>query len=64
MIAGVYTVPGDGSVDYPAVLNELKGYVGWAVVEAEQDPLKAPPAKYSALGYANLKRFLVQAGML
>ena len=64
VIAGVYTVPGDGSVDYPAVLKELKGYAGWAVVEAEQDPHKAPPARYAAMGHANLKQFLTDAGMM
>ena len=40
---GVYTVPGDGMVDYAAVFDELKGYSGWVVLEAEQDPKKAPP---------------------
>jgi len=40
VVAGVFTVPGDGSVDYPPVFAELKqrGYQGWFVVEAEQDP--------------------------
>ena len=35
---GVYTVPGDGMVDYAGVFRELHGYSGWVVVEAEQDP--------------------------
>ena len=41
---GVFTVPGDGSVDYPAVLAPIAraGYRGWLVVEAEQDPAVAP----------------------
>ena len=38
VVAGVFTVPGDGMVDFPAVLAELPGYDGWLVVEAEQDP--------------------------
>jgi len=42
---GVFTIPGDGSVDFPAIFAELDrfGYGGWLVVEAEEDPSKAPP---------------------
>ncbi|MFL5156325.1 MAG: myo-inosose-2 dehydratase [Microvirga sp.] len=64
VIAGVFTVPGDGCVDYPAVLAELSGDVGWAVVEAEQDPEKAHPLTYARMGYANLRRYLAGAGLL
>ncbi|HTN97343.1 MAG TPA: TIM barrel protein, partial [Nordella sp.] len=63
VIAGVYTVPGDGMVDYVAVFKELPGYSGWVVVEAEQDPKKAEPAKYAKLGYDNLVRYLKQGGL-
>ena len=52
VIAGVYTVPGDGMVDFAAVLRELPGYDGWLVVEAEQDPAKAHPLTYAKMGYA------------
>jgi myo-inosose-2 dehydratase len=62
VVAGVFTVPGDGCVDYPAVLHELPGYSGWAVVEAEQDPAKAHPLTYARMGYANLRRYLSAAG--
>jgi sugar phosphate isomerase/epimerase len=64
VLAGVYTVPGDGAIDYVSVFKELKGYSGWVVVEAEQDPVKAPPAKYARLGYDNLKRFLKDGGLV
>jgi sugar phosphate isomerase/epimerase len=60
---GVYTVPGDGMVDFTSVLKELKGYTGWLVVEAEQDPAKAPPADYVRLGYGNLCKFMHAAGL-
>ncbi len=63
VIAGVFTVPGDGCVDYPAVLREFRGYSGWAVVEAEQDPEKAPPLHYAKMGHANLRRYLADAGL-
>lgn len=52
VIAGVYTVPGDGMVDLASVLRELPGYAGWLVVEAEQDPARANPLHYAKLGHA------------
>jgi len=63
VVEGVYTVPGDGMVDFVALLRELKGYSGWVVVEAEQDPEKANPATYAKLGCDNLKRYLKAAGL-
>ena len=60
---GIYTVPGDGSVDYVSVFKELSGYSGWVVVEAEQDPDKANPLDYAKKGVVNLKRFLAEAGL-
>jgi len=46
---GVFTVPGDGGVDFAPVFKELKkaNYTGWWVVEAEQDPAKANPLEYA-----------------
>jgi inosose dehydratase/3D-(3,5/4)-trihydroxycyclohexane-1,2-dione acylhydrolase (decyclizing) len=64
VVAGVFTVPGDGDVDFPAVLAELPDYAGWLVVEAEQDPEKAPPAAYARLGYDNLSGYARAAGLL
>lgn len=56
VLEGVFTVPGDGCVDYPAVLKPLAaaGYAGWLVVEAEQDPAKAHPLTYARMGHDNL----------
>lgn len=62
VLAGVYTVPGDGAVDYPAVFAELGGYEGWVVVEAEQDPKKANPFDYAKMGYGYLRTELERAG--
>ena len=64
VVAGVFTVPGDGDVDFAAVLAELTGYSGWLVVEAEQDPEKAPPAAYAKLGHDNLQALARAAGLL
>jgi inosose dehydratase len=58
---GIYTVPGDGMVDYPAVLQEFVGYDGWIVIEAEQDPEKANPLVYAKKGMAHLRESLRKA---
>jgi inosose dehydratase len=46
---GVFTVPGDGCVDFTPIFDRLKkaGYSGWWVVEAEQDPAKANSLEYA-----------------
>ena len=46
---GVFTVPGDGMIDFSPIWKEIKdsGYEGWIVVEAEQDPAKANPYEYA-----------------
>ena len=62
VVAGVFTVPGDGSVDFPAVLSELRGYEGWLVVEAEQDPARADPLTYARMGYNYLSAAARLAG--
>jgi inosose dehydratase len=47
---GVFTIPGDGMVDFPAIFAVLAEhrYRGWLVVEAEEDPVQVaalPKAK-------------------
>lgn len=46
---GVFTVPGDGVINYDHVFDKIEtsGYEGWMVVEAEQDPAKANPLEYA-----------------
>jgi inosose dehydratase len=64
VIAGIFTVPGDGSTDYPSILKILadNNYAGWLVVEAEQDPRKAHPLTYARMGFDNLSRMARKAG--
>lgn len=47
--AGVFTVPGDGMIDFAPLFAILKqhDYDGWYIVEAEQDPAKANPLEYA-----------------
>ncbi|VEA73816.1 Inosose dehydratase [Serratia rubidaea] len=42
---GLFTVPGEGVVDYRPVIDFLRAsaYHGWIIIEAEQDPRQAPP---------------------
>lgn len=60
VLKGVFTVPGDGNVDFAAVFAALREYSGWVVLEAEQDPRIAEPSSYAALGYRNLRRLLAE----
>jgi len=61
---GAFTVPGDGSLDFRAIVQRFAdhGYEGWFVVEAEQDPKKNPPLRMAQIGYAELMRDMTAAG--
>ena len=64
VLRGAFTVPGDGSLDYREIARALadEGYEGWFVVEAEQDPAKAPPLEYARIGHRSLVEALDAAG--
>lgn len=64
VIKGAFTVPGDGSLDFEAIVKKLAGYgyEGWFVVEAEQDPKKAPPLRMAEVGHKELMRVMTAAG--
>lgn len=64
VMAGIFTVPGDGAIDYPSILKALADnrYSGWLVVEAEQDPKKAHPLTYAKMGFNNLSHLAREAG--
>lgn len=57
---GVFTVPGDGMIDFKPVFDTLKekGYEGWVLVEAEQDPAKANPFEYALKAMAYMKSIM------
>ena len=64
VVKGVFTVPGDGSLDFSAIVRRLAdhGYEGWFVVEAEQDPKKHPPDVMAKVGFTELARVLGESG--
>ena len=64
VLAGAFTVPGDGALDFNSIVQRLgeTGYEGWFIVEAEQDPVKAPPLEYAKIGYTTLSAALAKAG--
>lgn len=47
--SGVFTVPGDGMINYDPLFKILdeNNYEGWFIVEAEQDPAEANPLEYA-----------------
>lgn len=65
VLAGMFTVPGDGGTDFTAVMKVLAeiGYQGWVIVEAEQDPAVAPPAEYGRIGIRTLSEAAAAAGL-
>ena len=65
VLEGMFTVPGDGDLDFQKVMQALGdiGYSGWIIVEAEQDPAIADPRRYGELGLATLRREAAAAGL-
>ncbi|MDV2682895.1 myo-inosose-2 dehydratase [Alkalihalophilus lindianensis] len=54
---GVFTVPGDGNIDFTEIFICLSNsaYKGWLLVEAEQDPAKANPFEYALIARQYIK---------
>ncbi|MBF0705352.1 myo-inosose-2 dehydratase [Alkalihalobacillus hwajinpoensis] len=54
---GVFTVPGNGDIDFEPVLKSIgeSDYTGWLLVEAEQDPAIANPFEYALMARQYLK---------
>jgi inosose dehydratase len=64
VVKGAFTVPGDGDLDFAAIIARLAehGYQGWFVVEAEQDPKANPPLEMARKGHDELMRVMAAAG--
>lgn len=65
VLEGMFTVPGDGNLDFDAFLRALaaKDYSGWIIIEAEQDPAIADPRQYAELGLRTLRGSATSAGL-
>lgn len=63
-LSGMFTVPGDGCIDFVKVYQFLldADYQGWIVVEAEQDPSIAHPLEYALMArkYIDEKLLVLQ----
>ncbi|MCJ8014105.1 myo-inosose-2 dehydratase [Paenibacillus sp. KQZ6P-2] len=62
--SGVFTVPGNGCLDFEPIFLELvqRGYDGWALLEGEQDPAEHPAYEYARNALAHIE-FLMNKGM-
>jgi inosose dehydratase len=65
VLAGMFTVPGDGRLNFSAVMKALAAieYQGWIIVEAEQDPARAHPRHYALLGLETLREAAAEADL-
>lgn len=57
---GMFTVPGDGYLDFSPLIDfaTTTDYQGWLIVEAEQDPGKAPPKEMAEIAYRHMTHLL------
>src|SRR5699024_1151683 len=62
VLEGVFTVPGDGCIDFKPIISELvkRGYKGWTIVEEEQDPDVAEHYKYAEMAKTYLDKIVNQ----
>jgi inosose dehydratase len=60
VLAGMFTAPGDGDLEWQGVASALRAirYDGWVVVEAEQDPALADPRLYGRIGLETVRGLL------
>lgn len=65
IVDGVFTVPGDGALDFGPVVRALLDvdYRGWWVVEADQDPALADPGRFARMGFDEIAGRLRDHGL-
>ncbi len=58
VMEGVFTVPGDGAIDFAPIFKVLadNDFAGWLMVEAEQDALKANPLQYARMAREYIRK--------
>ncbi|WP_353224592.1 myo-inosose-2 dehydratase [Salinisphaera hydrothermalis] len=64
VVDGVFAIPGDGSLDFDAILARLAatGYDGWLITEAETDPSVSPSWPLAERSYRYLRDTARRAG--
>jgi inosose dehydratase len=57
VLQGMFTVPGDGDLEFLPLFEALSriDYSGWVIVEAEQDPAIANPRAFAQIGLGTLR---------
>lgn len=62
---GMFTVPGNGDLDFAPVAKQIaqKGYDGWVLVEAEQDPTIALPGPMARCAFDHLSSIFGAVGL-
>jgi len=65
VLRGMFTVPGDGDLDFSEVFRSLSeiDYSGWVIIEAEQDPASADPRTYAQFGLSTLRAKAALSGL-
>jgi inosose dehydratase len=63
VVRGMFTVPGDGDLNFQPLFEALSAidYSGWVIVEAEQDPAIADPRAFAMIGLGTLRAEARQA---
>ena len=58
VLQGMFTVPGDGELEFLPLFEALSrmDYSGWVIVEAEQDPAIANPRAFAQIGLGTLRQ--------
>ena len=61
ILSGIFTVPGDGCIDFSSIVKILQQnhYNGWIIVEAEQDPDKADPLHFAISAHNYLDNIII-----
>ncbi|GAA4714693.1 myo-inosose-2 dehydratase [Brevibacillus fulvus] len=64
VLQGLFTVPGDGCIDFVPIFRRLlqSQYAGWVIVEAEQDPAVADPYTYAKMAKDYIEQTLKNVG--
>ncbi|HET7313861.1 myo-inosose-2 dehydratase [Salinisphaera sp.] len=65
VVDGVFTIPGDGDLDFDAIFARLAAlsYDGWLIAEAEQDQTVAPSWPLAQRSYRYLRESAQRAGL-